>query len=323
VKFLIVGDVHWSEKSSILNSVGEKYSTRLEWLQKSIKWVHELEKQYKAQVVQLGDFFDRDFITGNEVAALDEVSHCVKDWFAVLGNHEMDIKGNTLQALKCSKVFSEIEYTDHKSVDIVYLPYSKTPENFKTTFDETIKTLVFSHNDVKGVNFGNGIISTSGIDPKNLSKNTLMFNGHLHNGGKIGNIVNVGNLTGQNFTESSIKHSIILFDLDTWAYEEIENPYAIGFAQVTLKQAEKIEDCSNLVLSIKCKDTELDRYQVIKESCLAAKPIIEYKTKDMPASIEEVNNSQDFSHFEKYLNWVQKRFEDEPIVVKMAKETLC
>ena len=47
MKICCFGDTHWSEYSSILRSMGEKYSTRLENLIKSVNWVFNtaLEKK--------------------------------------------------------------------------------------------------------------------------------------------------------------------------------------------------------------------------------------------------------------------------------------
>ena len=52
MKFLICGDVHWSEFSSILRKMGDKYSKRLENLINSINWVEEQAKEIKSRLEQ-------------------------------------------------------------------------------------------------------------------------------------------------------------------------------------------------------------------------------------------------------------------------------
>ena len=56
MKICCFGDTHWSEYSSILRSMGEKYSTRLENLIKSVNWVFDIALENKQKWNRLKNF---------------------------------------------------------------------------------------------------------------------------------------------------------------------------------------------------------------------------------------------------------------------------
>ena len=60
MKIMIHSDNHWTEKSSIINSFGYRYSKRLEQLIKSINWAFDTAKAYGCKAtICCGDFFDK------------------------------------------------------------------------------------------------------------------------------------------------------------------------------------------------------------------------------------------------------------------------
>ena len=74
MKYLVCGDVHWCQYSSILRTRGNKYSTRLENLIASVNWVEDLAKKQECEgIIYLGDFFDRPDLGAEELTALQEV----------------------------------------------------------------------------------------------------------------------------------------------------------------------------------------------------------------------------------------------------------
>ena len=74
MKYLVCGDVHWCQYSSILRARGRKYSVRLENLIKSVNWVEDLAaKKGCIGVIYLGDFFDRPDLNSQEISALSEI----------------------------------------------------------------------------------------------------------------------------------------------------------------------------------------------------------------------------------------------------------
>ena len=61
MKLGLYTDVHFSKYSSIIQSRGDKYTTRLENCIDSINWVEEVLKDCD-KIVCLGDFFDKAFV---------------------------------------------------------------------------------------------------------------------------------------------------------------------------------------------------------------------------------------------------------------------
>ena len=70
-------------------------------------------------------------------------------------------------------------------------------------------------------------ISKTGFTIEDIENNCDLFiNGHLHNGMKITNkIINLVNLTGQNFSEDALRyeHKIMILDTHTLEYKYIIN----------------------------------------------------------------------------------------------------
>ncbi len=71
MKVCFYTDVHWSQNSSIVRSRGEKYSTRLENLIKSVNWAERLAFDCGCSAVICGgDFFDSTELNCEEISAL-------------------------------------------------------------------------------------------------------------------------------------------------------------------------------------------------------------------------------------------------------------
>ena len=100
---------------------------------------------------------------------------------------------------------------------------------------DTEYRLLLSHNDIAGINMGK-FVSQVGFDVSDLSSNfDLVVNGHIHNQGWVANnVLNLGNITGQNFSEDSVKypHQAMLIDTETLEYTFFTNPYALNFAKL-------------------------------------------------------------------------------------------
>ena len=92
MKYLVCGDVHWCQYSSILRARGRKYSVRLENLINSVNWVEDLAaKKGCIGVIYLGDFFDRPDLNAEELTALQEVKWANIKHIFIVGNHESNV----------------------------------------------------------------------------------------------------------------------------------------------------------------------------------------------------------------------------------------
>ena len=273
-KILICGDIHFSTYSSILRKRGEFYSERLENLLWSINWVEKTAADNKCnRIVYLGDFFDKAILDSEELTALQDIkwSSNIIHYFLV-GNHEMgrqDLSyssAHLLNLIPNSAVIDQPTTTLLDDYYLTFIPYmlesNRKPlvEYLKNVPPQ--KNLIFSHNDLKGINYGQ-FISKEGFDVEEINSNCkYYFNGHIHNGEWISStILNVGNLTGQNFSEDAFKyaHGITLYDTETDKFTHLENPFAYNFYKI-----EKVDDnfCNlrfkrNAVLSIKCKESKV------------------------------------------------------------------
>ena len=87
MKIGIIGDIHFSEYSSILRGRGQYFSQRLENCVTSINWAEEMTSDCD-QVVYLGDFFDKPSLNAEEITALNSIQWNDRYHRFLVGNHE-------------------------------------------------------------------------------------------------------------------------------------------------------------------------------------------------------------------------------------------
>lgn len=276
MNILIYSDVHWCQDSSIVRSMGKKYSTRLEYIIASLNWAEELSKTEKCELVaNLGDTFDRPNLNAMELTALrevrwnDEVEHIV-----IVGNHDSDIKSLEYSS---SAVFETMYFSDSDIFRVVsepvvisagkrrlcFLPYTiesdRQPLTAYTGTEDNSDVIFFSHNDIKNVQLGK-YKSAEGFDLEEIEANSSLFlNGHIHNQGWVSSkILDVGNLCGKTFNEDAglYPHGVWILDTDTLELKFIENPFALNFYKLTIDEEHPTISSydlkKNLVLNITC-----------------------------------------------------------------------
>lgn len=357
MKILIVGDVHWSTYSSIVRSRGKKYSTRLENLIDSVNWAERMADEENCdRIIYLGDFFDKADLTAEEITALTEIKWSNKHHTLIMGNHESNIStleyssAFTLLSKKfeiINKIRMEDMSDDNNGMQFVYIPYTKE-ENRKDTIKDLTnylmsnenKTIVFSHNDLK-VRYGM-YESKQGYDLKDIEDNCDLFiNGHIHNGAFVNfkqTIVNIGNLTGQNFSEdaSTYAHNIGILDTDKLTLDFIINPYAFNFYKFEINKENDIIDNlntleTNAVLAIKCKNDLTEELQKAldyhKEKITACRITVYY---DETLNSEETTDLKlnNVDHLTQFKNFTLNVFEQEKekydlSIVKEELELIC
>ena len=276
MKVLIYSDVHFSQDSSIVRSMGDKYSTRLEYLIKSLNWAEELaEKEHCVAVFNLGDTFDKSSLNAMEISALKEVRWSNLEHFVLVGNHDSNItsleysSADALSSIKKFHIVSSLSTLLLNDTMFYMLPYitEENRKSLKEYLDEAKeedinieKKVILSHNDIKGIQLGK-YISQEGFDIKDIESNCDLFlNGHLHNSSYITKkILNVGNLSGQTFNEDSFKysHGCWILDVDTLELTFYENPYALNFYKIEINEKypslTSFSFKNNDVLMIKCE----------------------------------------------------------------------
>lgn len=320
MKIGIVGDVHWSKYSSIVRSRGEKYSTRLENCIQSVNWAEDFIKTAGCDfVVYLGDFFDSSDLNAEEISALNDIVWNDLDHYFIVGNHEMGINDLSFSSSHLLNLCENINVITKPttvlidSVPIGFIPYIL--ESNRQPFESYIEdknAIIFSHNDLKGIQMGR-IISPSGFELEEIHDNCRFFiNGHLHNGSVISNkIINVGNLTGQNFSEDATiyHHHIMIFDTDTCNYDLIDNPYAFNFVKFDDELDgfalidEILNTTSNVVCTLKVKAKNKAQYMDLLTHTITNRVIIEPEIIHSSENLEALE-SLSVNHLDKFREYV-------------------
>lgn len=330
MKIAFYSDAHWCAYSSIVRRRGEKYSVRLENEIKSINWVQKMASQTLCDLVVCGgDFFDKETLTAEEITALNEIEWANIPQVFLVGNHEMGI--NTLQ-YSTSHIFqmNDCEVIDKpKSFEvgdtqICYLPYILETERkpLDTYFEKSncSKRLIFSHNDIAGMQMG-PVISKIGFPIDEIEANCDKFlNGHLHNGGLVTKkIVNVGNITGQNFSENAMfyEHVMFIVDTETLRVEAYENPYAFNFYKLDFTEEKgylwTYKD--NAVLSVKLRDDQVDEYdELIKDFNIIEKRYIIVHTIVDEKDDREVKKDFSIDHLDEFKKFMIDKYGDSTLL---------
>ena len=315
MKIGIIGDIHFSEYSSILRSRGTNFSVRLENCIESINWAEQVTKDCD-EVIYLGDFFDKSTLNAEELTALSKIKWNNIHHKFLVGNHEMGINNlmyssaHIFNGLNMEVIDKPMQINNKKEdLSLCFLPYilendrKSLSEYFPT--EKQKHTIIFSHNDLAGIQLG-PIISKAGFNLSEISNECdLFFNGHIHNGMPITNkIINVGNLTGQNFSEDGFKysHNIFILDTDIMGYTVIKNPYAINFYKIeNINDLSKVE---NAVVTVKVKSDIAPKIKkkLDKDSkIIASRLIIDYSKKADEKDIKELLSIDHLDEFKKFI----------------------
>ena len=335
MKILCVGDVHWSQNSSILRSRGEYYSTRLQNLIASVNWAEETAwNNGCTTIIYMGDFFDSTQLNSEEISALSCIKWAPIPRIFITGNHETNV--SSLDYSTCD-VFSLCpsatvinrpgwyNVEDQPDLEFAFLPYilERDRKPLSEYFPKSSKKrIIFSHNDLKDVQYG-AFLSTEGFTPAEIHENCDLFiNGHIHNCAYVTEkIINSGNLTGQNFTEDATKHGhfVELIDTKTLEVKFIPNPYALNFAKIDATGDKFVGALpvkfNNAVLTIKVDSPEAAR--AARESCdfnpnvIAYRLIVESK---LTATVENAPTLEAVDHLKQFEQYVLSYIGDTNVI---------
>ena len=331
MKIAVCGDVHWSTYSSIIRSRGEKYSKRLHNLINSVNWFEDYAIATKCdKIVYLGDFFDKPELTAEEISALKEIKWAENvDHIILVGNHELGLHTAKYNSAQIFSLLPNFTIISEPTIEVgygaiyLYLPYifeddrksissyvdSLLTGSFVT--QEVKNIYVFSHNDLQ-INYA-GFMNKDGFLVEDIEKSCSLFiNGHLHNCSKFSkNGYNLGNLTGQNFSEDALMydHHICLLTIDGTRFDKefINNPYAFNFYKIDYEsEKDLIRACeNNAVVSFRCKSSKINE---LKELIKLYDNIVEYRITTIPevtnisdAKIKELTKVDHIKSFKEYV----------------------
>lgn len=337
MRILLFGDSHFCKRSSIINKFGTKYPVRLENQLQTFNWIKEQAlKNNCEKVIGLGDLFDSSQLSDVEITAAKELHFADLPTYLIVGNHEASSQDLTFSSTKVleapnRKIISEPHSFFVDNTEICLLPYvvesERKPlaEYFPT---RTGKRVILSHNDIKGISYG-PVISATGFEVSDIETNCdLYINAHIHNGQQITDkIYNIGNITGQNFSESADKysHNIIILDTKDLSVTHIENPYAYNFYKLQINCESDITCLDNLknnaVLSIKCEQSLVE---AVKQKINTLNNIVESRliiTKNCTESqvvTEEIDLSVD--HLARFIDYCKATIENTTILEEEIAE---
>ena len=330
MRYLLYSDNHFCQYSSILRGRGKKYSLRLENQLDTMSWIYDTAVDYKVDaIIHLGDFFDKPDLNAEELSALSEISWLDTigiDQYYIVGNHEMGLNTNEYNSTKVLKLLeygSVISEPMWWNDEIFILPYIL--ESNRKPLAEYMggkkADIILSHNDIKGIQMGQ-FISQTGFEVEEIQANCSLFiNGHIHNGSNVAKgIINIGNITGQNFNEDATKygHHIFILDTDNRSIEEIENPFALNFYKLTYEELKSTQLKNNAVISVKVMDKDVDECKRWLEihNVLASRLNIEYTESEKEINTDVLT----VDHLYKFREFVVNTLGNNEIVVSELDE---
>lgn len=311
MKILLFGDAHCCKRSSIINKFGTKYPVRLENQIQTFSWIREQAIQNSCDmVIGLGDLFDSSQLSDVEITAAKELPFAELPTYLLVGNHEassQDLTFSSTKVLEADNHYIVSEPctlfidTPEETTEICFLPYVVESERklIAEYFprETNCTRIILSHNDIKGISYG-PVTSVTGFEISDIENNCdLYINAHIHNGQQITDkIYNIGNITGQNFSEDAFKykHSIVILDTKTLQLEFIENPYAYNFYKIQIDAETDLSVLDTLknqaVVSIKCESALVDKtkqkLQELQEQIIESRIIVVKKYEEAVENTE-------------------------------------
>lgn len=327
MKVLVYSDVHISQDSSIVKSFGTKYSTRLEHIIKSIDWAEQLALDYKCDaVVNLGDTFDKPIINAMEATAVQDIKWNTLPHYILVGNHDSNIATLEFSSVSILKKLGFDIITQPKIIaNIGFLPY--VTEGDRKSLAETFlvkPNIIFSHNDIAGVDFGH-FISKEGYALDDINANCNLFlNGHLHNTTWVNNkVLNVGNLTGQNFSEDAFtyKHGCWVLDTESLSIDFIENPYALNFYKLEYPKDKNflLNPQKETVITIHVERNDVDEVKKIIDDnpkIVASRLVVYDKAVNTDAEIQ----LEKIDHLKTFVDFVKEKLGNSQLVNEELNE---
>jgi len=337
MRILLFGDAHCCKRSSIINKFGTKYPARLENQIQTFGWIKEQALKNNCEmVIGMGDLFDSSQLSDVEITAAKELPFADLLTYLIVGNHEassQDLTFNSTKVLEANNRYIVSEPCSFivDNTEICLLPY--VVESARKPLADyfppcSCQRVILSHNDIKGINYG-PVISATGFEVSDIEANcNLYINAHIHNGQQVTDkIYNIGNITGQNFSEDASKysHSIMILDTKDLSLTHIENPYAYNFYKLQIDNENDIACLNNLkpnaVLSIKCEQSLVE---AVKQKISTLNNVVESRliiTKNYIESVETVEEIDlSVDHLARFIDYCKATIEHSTILEEEIAE---
>ena len=339
MKLLVFTDLHMCPRASIINKWGTKYPVRLENCIESVNWLERKAEELGCDfIISLGDFFDKPDLTSETITACKEIQWSDIEHYHLVGNHDASDSSLTFNATNILSsdrhiIISEPTMLEAGGCDLCFLPYvtecdrKPLPEYFSTRKTYNSRKIIFSHNDISGIQMG-PVISKTGFSIEEIEANCDIFlNGHLHNGQALSSkVINLGNLTGKDFGEDALRHRhcAVVLDTETMALTYIENPYAYNFYKIQIDCESDIlcleQLKNNSVVSIKCEQSLIE---ATKQKIAELDNIIESRI-ILVKRYEETSESSDLDltvdHLSRFIECCKANIENSSVLEEELSE---
>lgn len=181
-----------------------------------IKRVFDYIEDLNNDCVILGDLFHTKVLVRSDAfnyVCLRLSSSKVK-YTILVGNHDYHNNECQEHSLEPLKLIPNVTVIDSSVVldDIGFLPYIHDVDTFRQELSKLKVNTLFCHADIKGFDYGNGHISTSGLDMSDLAKFPQVISGHYHKFANKGNITYLGTPFSHSFGESNQLKYIGVYD---------------------------------------------------------------------------------------------------------------
>lgn len=230
MKILLFTDMH-------ISSSGSMNCNRLPFIYKTIDWLGEVAKTYKVdEVINCGDLTDKTTLNQDEISAISKLMKTLDDLEIphthILGNHEIFDSDGLRSSIK-----GFIDLTlEGQLVDTTFLKIISGEAIIRlaaySTDTDFIKRMITTR-DTPNILLTHKSLTENPMfceDMEPYEHFDLIFNGHVHNPSKFGNVVNIGSCLGSNLADDykNGRPGIIILDTDNINnFKRIENPHSM------------------------------------------------------------------------------------------------
>jgi len=253
MKLGIYTDAHFSLTSSIYSRIrGHKYSSRLDMLVESFKWMYKTFEDHGVDIIiNAGDLISSDILKPEENSAIYEAFSYRGNIpeYHILGNHEIKDKNKEHHSMSLLRGYDNIEILDEMKVlefedeSIILMPFTSSEDSYNELYellensDKSKKQYLFTHASYIGESY-NRYIEMNGLDKLKLvtsySNLKAIFNGHIHNIKDEEIYHQIGSLTGNSFSDNYDEGypGVVIYDTKTDKLERVVNPKSVLFFKI-------------------------------------------------------------------------------------------
>lgn len=178
----------------------------------------------------LGDLLDtKEMVRGKCMNTyLKRMRQSKLQFLVLVGNHDwfnLECKEHSLEALKLLPNVRVID-RHHWHEGMTFIPYMHDMVAFKEALKKVPKNSpVFCHADIKGFDYGNGLISCEGLEESDFKGIKRVISGHYHKYQESGHITYLGTPFSHSFGETDQEKFIGIYDYHKDELELIPSPF--------------------------------------------------------------------------------------------------